>query len=161
MAEWSKHPTHNWRISIYTDTIISYWGGRLELEIDRKTRIWARVNRKKKISILVLSSAMGSNLRQILENVCYLEIFLSFLNDKEKKIKSKENVILEFYQQFASVSGLLLRKSEPPVQVQDTIITAWTIRHPTRNCNDPIARAELYQLSYIPPSQVEHAWRIV
>jgi len=48
----------------------------------------------------------------------------------------------------------LLRKSEPPVQVQDTIITAWTIRHPTRNRNDPIARAELYQLSYIPPSQV-------
>lgn len=44
----------------------------------------------------------------------------------------------------------LLRKSEPPVQVQDTIITAWTIRHPTRNRNDPIARAELYQLSYIP-----------
>nr|GLL25373.1 hypothetical protein Ahy_A03g013504 [Ipomoea trifida] len=43
---------------------------------------------------------------------------------------------------------------EPPtpttVHVQDTIITAWTIRHPTRNRNDPIARAELYQLSYIP-----------
>lgn len=49
-------------------------------------------------------------------------------------------------------SSPLLRKSEPPVQVQDTIITAWTIRHPTRNRNDPIARAELYQLSYIPPS---------
>ncbi|RYR58988.1 hypothetical protein Ahy_A05g024840 [Arachis hypogaea] len=49
----------------------------------------------------------------------------------------------------------LLRKSEPPVQVQETIITAWTIRHPTRNRNDPIARAELYQLSYIPPSQVD------
>nr|AFK45453.1 unknown [Medicago truncatula] len=49
----------------------------------------------------------------------------------------------------------LLRKSEPPVQVQDTIITAWTIRHPTRNRNDPIARAELYQLSYIPP---EPSW---
>ena len=46
-------------------------------------------------------------------------------------------------------SSPLLRKSEPPVQVQDTIITAWTIRHPTRNRNDPIARAELYQLSYI------------
>ena len=51
-------------------------------------------------------------------------------------------------------SSPLLRKSEPPVQVQDTIITAWTIRHPTRNRNDPIARAELYQLSYIPPSGV-------
>ncbi|KAL5553997.1 hypothetical protein UlMin_041398 [Ulmus minor] len=79
-------------ISFYTGTIISNWGGRLELEIDRKARIWARVNRKQKISILVLSSAMGSNLREILEN-------------EKKKIKSKENAILEFYQQFACVGG--------------------------------------------------------
>ncbi|XP_055807021.1 DNA-directed RNA polymerase subunit beta-like, partial [Solanum dulcamara] len=84
----------------------SDWGGRSELEIDRKARIWARVSRKQKISILVLSSAMGLNLREILENVCYPEFFLSFLNDKErKKIGSKENSILEFYQQFACVGG--------------------------------------------------------
>nr|YP_010154141.1 RNA polymerase beta subunit [Corydalis hsiaowutaishanensis]QQW51974.1 RNA polymerase beta subunit [Corydalis hsiaowutaishanensis] len=93
-------------ISIYTGTIISDWGGRSELEIDRKARIWARVSRKQKISILVPSSAMGSNLREILDNVCYPEIFLSFPNDKEKKtIGSKENAILEFYQQFACVGG--------------------------------------------------------
>ncbi|KAI4357186.1 hypothetical protein L6164_001152 [Bauhinia variegata] len=49
---------------------------------------------------------MGLNLREILENVCYPETFFSFLNDKEKKkIGSKENAILEFYQQFASVGG--------------------------------------------------------
>ncbi|KAK6771233.1 hypothetical protein RDI58_031516 [Solanum bulbocastanum] len=30
-------------ISVYTGTIISDWGGRSELEIDRKARIWARV----------------------------------------------------------------------------------------------------------------------
>nr|YP_009772250.1 RNA polymerase beta subunit [Abrus precatorius]QIT03118.1 RNA polymerase beta subunit [Abrus precatorius] len=93
-------------ISVYTGTIISDWGGRLELEIDRKARIWARVSRKQKISILVLSSAMGSNLNEILGNVCYPEIFVSFLNDKEKKkIGSKENAILEFYRQFACVGG--------------------------------------------------------
>nr|YP_010048710.1 RNA polymerase beta subunit [Anoectochilus zhejiangensis]QPK77083.1 RNA polymerase beta subunit [Anoectochilus zhejiangensis] len=93
-------------ISVYTSTIISDWGGRLELEIDKKTRIWARVSRKQKISILVLSSAMGLNIREILDNVCYPEIFLSFPNDKEKKkIGSKENAILEFYQQFACVGG--------------------------------------------------------
>nr|QFG71274.1 RNA polymerase subunit beta [Mammillaria huitzilopochtli] len=93
-------------ISAYTGTIISDWGGRSELEIDGKGRIWARVSRKQKISILVLLSAMGSNLREILDNVCYPEIFLSFLNDKErKKIGSKEKTILEFYQQFASVGG--------------------------------------------------------
>nr|YP_010466000.1 RNA polymerase beta subunit [Corydalis temulifolia]QOD41512.1 RNA polymerase beta subunit [Corydalis temulifolia] len=93
-------------ISIYTGTIISDWGGRSELEIDRKGRIWARVSRKQKISILVPSSAMGLNLREILDNVCYPEIFLSFPNDKEKRmIGSKENAILEFYQQFACVGG--------------------------------------------------------
>ncbi|CAH2079550.1 unnamed protein product [Thlaspi arvense] len=32
-----------------------------------------------------IDQAMGSNLREILENVCYPEIFLSFLTDKEKK----------------------------------------------------------------------------
>lgn len=93
-------------ISIYTGTIISDWGGRSELEIDRKARLWARVSRKQKISILVLSSAMGSNLKEILYNVCYPEIFLSFLNDKDKKnFGLKENAILEFYQQFACVGG--------------------------------------------------------
>ncbi|KAG4115052.1 hypothetical protein ERO13_D12G077902v2 [Gossypium hirsutum] len=39
---------------------------------------------------------MGSNLREILENVCYLEIFLSFLTDREK-IGPKENAILNRY----------------------------------------------------------------
>nr|QWL21228.1 RNA polymerase beta subunit [Cassytha filiformis] len=93
-------------ISVYTGTIISDWGGRSELEIDRKARVWARVSRKQKISILVPSSSMGSNLREILDNVCYPEIFLSFLNDKEKKkIGSRENAILEFYKQFTCVGG--------------------------------------------------------
>nr|QVV41379.1 RNA polymerase beta subunit [Bridelia tomentosa] len=93
-------------ISVYTGTIISDWGGRIELEIDRKARIWARISRKQKISILVLSSAMGLNLREILENACYPEILLAFLNDKEKKkIGSKENAILEFYKQFTCVGG--------------------------------------------------------
>ncbi|RYR70785.1 hypothetical protein Ahy_A02g005094 isoform B [Arachis hypogaea] len=39
------------------------------------------------------------------------------------------------------------------VHVHETIITAWTIRHPTRNSNDPIARAIFYQQSYILPDQ--------
>ncbi|CAN1200659.1 DNA-directed RNA polymerase subunit beta [Linum perenne] len=93
-------------ISVYTGTIISDWGGRVELEIDRKGKIWARVSRKQKISILVLLAAMGLNLREILENVYYPEIFLSFLNEKDKKkMGSKETAILYFYQQFICVGG--------------------------------------------------------
>lgn len=48
------------------------------------------------------------NLRKILENVCYSEILLSFLNDKERKkhwIKRKVPFFLKCYQQFARVGG--------------------------------------------------------
>nr|YP_010291616.1 RNA polymerase beta subunit [Scleria parvula]ULQ67623.1 RNA polymerase beta subunit [Scleria parvula] len=94
-------------ISIYTGTIISDWGGRFKLEMDRKARIWARVSRKQKISILVLLSTMGLNLREILDNVCYPEIFLSFSNDEEKiKISSKENAILEFYKKLFCIEEI-------------------------------------------------------
>nr|YP_010286786.1 RNA polymerase beta subunit [Hydrocharis dubia]UKT60900.1 RNA polymerase beta subunit [Hydrocharis dubia] len=108
-------------IPISSCTIISDWGGRLEFEIDGKERIWARVSRKQKISIFVLLSAMGSNLREILDNVCYPEIFLSFPNDEEfrskendeeirskendEEIGSKENAILKFYQQLTCVDS--------------------------------------------------------
>ena len=34
------------RISFYTGTIIFDWGGRLELKIDPKVKIWAGVSRK-------------------------------------------------------------------------------------------------------------------
>jgi DNA-directed RNA polymerase subunit beta len=52
---------------------------------------------------------MGSNLREILYNVSYPEIFLSSPNAKEKKrIESKEKAILEFYQQFTCVDGDLV-----------------------------------------------------
>nr|QTZ17923.1 RNA polymerase beta subunit [Pseudocodon vinciflorus] len=90
-------------ISFYTGTIISDRGRRSKLEIDREAKIWARVGRKQKVSILVLSSAMGSSPREIIENTCYPEIFLSFLT--AKKIGSKENVLLEFCQLFACVDS--------------------------------------------------------
>ncbi|KAG5001003.1 hypothetical protein JHK85_022630 [Glycine max] len=37
--------------------------------------------------------------------------------------------------------------------VHDTIIAAWIIRHPIHNHNEPITRARLYQLSYIPQAE--------
>ncbi|XWS41014.1 hypothetical protein CRYUN_Cryun17cG0044800 [Craigia yunnanensis] len=62
--------------------------------------IWARLSSKQKISILVLSSAMGSNLKKILENVCYPEIFLSFLTEKEKKLGQKKMSFWSFINNF-------------------------------------------------------------
>ncbi|KVI10767.1 hypothetical protein Ccrd_010823, partial [Cynara cardunculus var. scolymus] len=40
------------------------WGGRLELVIDRKAKIRFRVSRKQELSILVLLSYMGLNIRE-------------------------------------------------------------------------------------------------
>ncbi|WZZ23446.1 hypothetical protein YC2023_006847 [Brassica napus] len=34
-------------------SVLSDWGGRLELEIDKKTRIWARVSRKENYKITI------------------------------------------------------------------------------------------------------------
>lgn len=50
-----------------------------------------------------------------------------------------------FSDMFRSFSPLL-RKSESLVQVQDSIIIVWTIRHSTHNCNYPITKAEFYQV---------------
>nr|YP_010291906.1 RNA polymerase beta subunit [Xyris capensis]ULQ68503.1 RNA polymerase beta subunit [Xyris capensis] len=93
-------------ISVYISTIISDWGGRTELKIDGKAMIWARVSRNKKVSIFVLLSAMGLNLREILDDVCYPEIFLSLLNKKKQKnISSQEDAILELYKNLVCVGG--------------------------------------------------------
>ena len=43
---------------------------------------------------------MSSYLREILENVCYYEIFLSFLNDKEKE-KMEQKVLFWSFIQFS------------------------------------------------------------
>ena len=51
-------------------------------------------------------------------------------------------------------SSPFLEKSQPPIWVNDTIITATQRLHPTRKHNDPIARAALYQLSYTPKKEV-------
>nr|YP_010410344.1 RNA polymerase beta subunit [Cycas falcata]YP_010410779.1 RNA polymerase beta subunit [Cycas edentata]YP_010411127.1 RNA polymerase beta subunit [Cycas sundaica]UCU08338.1 RNA polymerase beta subunit [Cycas glauca]UDY71815.1 RNA polymerase beta subunit [Cycas circinalis]URF35006.1 RNA polymerase beta subunit [Cycas sp. Sulawesi 11333]URF36398.1 RNA polymerase beta subunit [Cycas seemannii]URF36920.1 RNA polymerase beta subunit [Cycas rumphii] len=98
-------------ITLYTSTIISDWGGRSKLEIDGKTRIWARVSKKRKISIPILLSAMGSNLGEILDNVCYPKIFLSLLTERQEQkeyLRSKKNAISEFYKKLYCVSGDLV-----------------------------------------------------
>lgn len=53
--------------------------------------------------ILVLSLAMGSNLREIIGNIYYGKIFLSILD--EEKFWMKRNFYVEFYQRFSCVGG--------------------------------------------------------
>ncbi|BDD77237.1 RNA polymerase beta subunit (chloroplast) [Marchantia polymorpha subsp. ruderalis] len=94
-------------IPIYTGTLISNWGGRLKLEIDGKTRIWARISKKRKVSILVLLLAMGLNLQNILDSVCYPKIFLEFIKKKTKKEypNSTEDAIVELYKHLYCIGG--------------------------------------------------------
>nr|BBF91139.1 RNA polymerase beta chain [Phyllocladus aspleniifolius] len=97
---------------IYTGTIISDWGGRSKLEIDKtrrtdKTgRIWVYVRKKKKISILLLLLAMGLNFEDIPDNAPYLDRYINSgygINEKEayNKLKDmrKEDAILQFFQE--------------------------------------------------------------
>nr|YP_010892607.1 RNA polymerase beta subunit [Pleurozia subinflata]URH13424.1 RNA polymerase beta subunit [Pleurozia subinflata] len=97
-------------ISIYTGTLISNWGGRLKLEIDGKTRIWARISKKRKVSILILLLAMGLNLKKILGSVCYPEIFIKSKKKKTKKEhpSSTEEAIVELYKQLYCIGGDIL-----------------------------------------------------
>nr|UPM51619.1 RNA polymerase beta subunit [Takakia lepidozioides] len=98
-------------IPIYTSTIIPDWGGRSKSEIDGKTRIWARISKKRKVSILVPLLAMGLTIKQILDSVCYPKIFLDSLR-KEKTRKehpqSIEDAIVELYRQLYCIGGDLI-----------------------------------------------------
>nr|YP_009240194.1 RNA polymerase beta chain [Sciadopitys verticillata]AMO00761.1 RNA polymerase beta chain [Sciadopitys verticillata]BAK86738.1 RNA polymerase beta chain [Sciadopitys verticillata]BAW34613.1 RNA polymerase beta chain [Sciadopitys verticillata]BCK60782.1 RNA polymerase beta chain [Sciadopitys verticillata] len=96
---------------VYIGTIISDWGGRSKLEINiRKKRIWIRVSKKKKISILLLLLAMGLNFEEILNDPRYknLKIFLFSENGIKEyenyvmltcNISGKEDAILELYKE--------------------------------------------------------------
>jgi DNA-directed RNA polymerase subunit beta len=94
-------------IPIYTGTLISNWGGRLKLEIDGKRRIWARISKKRKVSILILLSAMGLNLKKILLSVSYPKIFLESIEKKIKKEypSSTEEAMVELYKQLYCLGG--------------------------------------------------------
>ncbi|RYR71762.1 hypothetical protein Ahy_A02g005983 [Arachis hypogaea] len=73
------------------------------------------------------------------------------------KYLSQLNYFLSFEKSFlVAFFGPLFHYVEKMshVHVQETIIIAWTIRHPTRNSNDPIARAKFYQQRYILPDQI-------
>jgi DNA-directed RNA polymerase subunit beta len=94
-------------IPIYTGTFISSWGGRLKLEIDEKKRIWARISKKRKVSILISLSAMGLNLKKILVSVSYPKIYLESIEKKTRKDYScsAEDAIVELYKQLYGLGG--------------------------------------------------------
>nr|YP_009862941.1 RNA polymerase beta subunit [Anthoceros punctatus]YP_009863031.1 RNA polymerase beta subunit [Anthoceros agrestis]QKD76397.1 RNA polymerase beta subunit [Anthoceros punctatus]QKD76487.1 RNA polymerase beta subunit [Anthoceros agrestis] len=94
-------------IPIYTGTTIPDWGRRLKLEIDGKTRIWARISKKRKVSILVLLLAMGLDIEEILGNVCYPKLLLGCMKRKTKKehLQSTEDAIVELYKQIYCIGG--------------------------------------------------------
>nr|QYB22169.1 RNA polymerase beta subunit [Pilgerodendron uviferum]BBN66825.1 RNA polymerase beta chain [Pilgerodendron uviferum] len=93
---WERKPSGN---IIYIGTIISDCGRRSRLELDTKTKkIWIRVNKKKKISVVLLLLAMGLKFEYI-RNYKNLE---EFFKDSEEYDKyywydDKQEAILDFY----------------------------------------------------------------
>nr|QUG10354.1 RNA polymerase beta subunit [Hymenophyllum coreanum] len=98
-------------VSTYTSTIISDWGGRFKLEMDRRNKIWVRISKKRKISILILLLAMGLTIKDILRNVRYPKIFLNLLKKQKELIELPEDAILELYKHLYS-AGIDLVFSE-------------------------------------------------
>nr|YP_009589798.1 RNA polymerase beta subunit [Selaginella tamariscina]QBL76381.1 RNA polymerase beta subunit [Selaginella tamariscina] len=58
---------------MYAGTTIPNRGGKSKPELDGRNRIWVRVRKKRKTPIQPLSLAMGSSMKEILENTCYPE----------------------------------------------------------------------------------------
>ena len=149
---------HNRINYIYTGTLISDWGRRSKLEIDVGERIWARVSRKRKISIPVLLSAMGLNLEEILDNTRYPEKFLFLLKKKkgrwerEEYIWSKEKAILEFYKKLYCVSGDLVFSESLCKELQDKFFRQRCElgkigrRNPNQKLNLDIPENEIFSL---------------
>ncbi len=81
----------------YTSTVISDWGGRFKPEKDRRDKIWVRISKKRKISILILLVSMGLDKKNILRNSRYPKIFLNMLKKQKEIIESPEDAIAELY----------------------------------------------------------------
>nr|QJQ36503.1 RNA polymerase beta subunit [Pyrrosia lingua]QJQ36679.1 RNA polymerase beta subunit [Pyrrosia lingua]QJQ36767.1 RNA polymerase beta subunit [Pyrrosia lingua] len=99
-------------ISAYTSTVISDRGGRFKLEIDRREKIWIRINKKKKISISILLIAMGLSKVDILRNARYPKIFSNILKKQEGTIESSEDATAELYKNSYSATDADISFSE-------------------------------------------------
>nr|YP_010270941.1 RNA polymerase beta subunit [Pteris semipinnata]UJY97886.1 RNA polymerase beta subunit [Pteris semipinnata] len=99
-------------IPVYTSTAISDWGGRFKSEMDGKGKIWVRISKKKKISILILSIAMGLEKRDILQNARYPKIFLNMFKKRKEIIESPEDAIAELYKHSYSAADADVSFSE-------------------------------------------------
>uniref|UniRef100_UPI0030FEF635 RNA polymerase beta subunit n=1 Tax=Equisetum diffusum TaxID=231682 RepID=UPI0030FEF635 len=73
---------------LYTGTIISNLGGRFKFELDKKARIWARVSKKRKVSIFILLFAIGFKPRDIFNDFNYPEILIKFFKRQVRDIHS-------------------------------------------------------------------------
>nr|YP_010933167.1 RNA polymerase beta subunit [Nitella hyalina]APP89490.1 RNA polymerase beta subunit [Nitella hyalina]WKT08414.1 RNA polymerase beta subunit [Nitella hyalina] len=90
---------------IYTCTIISEWGGRLKLEMDNKKRIWIRLNKKRKVPVLLLLLAMGLTWKDLKKHISRPSILLSYLSKEKETPYSSEEAMIELYRHSCSISG--------------------------------------------------------
>ncbi|RYR70783.1 hypothetical protein Ahy_A02g005092 [Arachis hypogaea] len=115
-----------------------------------------------KISNVWFSRSKFSTLQYMWSNSvaaeAYASILFLFKGIPDKKTLEEPPTLTIVHSFLVTFFGPLFHYLEKVshVHVHETIITAWTIRHPTRNSNDPIARAKFYQQSYILPDQVNY-----
>nr|YP_009691003.1 RNA polymerase beta subunit [Saccoloma inaequale]QEG57783.1 RNA polymerase beta subunit [Saccoloma inaequale] len=99
-------------VSAYTSTVISDRGGRFKSEMDRRDKLWVRISKKRKVSIVILLIAMGLSKKDILQNVRYPKIFPSILKKQKGAIESSEDAAAELYKHLYSVTDANIVFSE-------------------------------------------------
>lgn len=99
-------------VSSCTSTVISDWGGRFKSEMDKRDRIWIRISKKRKISVIILLIAMGLSKKDILENVRYPKVFSRMLKKQKGAIESSEDATVELYKRLYSATDVDIISSE-------------------------------------------------
>eukprot|EP01018_Ginkgo_biloba_P012445 Gb_26284 [translate_table: standard] len=96
---------------------------------------------------------MGSNFEEILDNVCYPEILLSFLNGRQKRkkyLRSEENSILEFHEKLYCVGGDLVFSESLCKELQKKSLQQrcelGRIGNPNKKLNLDIPENEIFSL---------------
>ena len=85
----------NEKRTYYAD-LISHRGAWLRLETDKKRRIWVRMKKTPKVSILVFLQALGFSKEKIFQSINYTE-FLEFSFLKDEHPKSSKQALQSFY----------------------------------------------------------------
>jgi DNA-directed RNA polymerase subunit beta len=113
----------------YYADLISYRGAWLRLEIDKNSKIWARMKKTPKISILVFLQSIGLSLTTIYKSITHPKILKeSFLRKKEKNVDTESDEQEEDDDDEQSI--------DHPTNQDEALLKLYSITHPKKSVNE-------------------------